>query len=385
MNGLTCTYLRIEQQAVPTDQSSTNRSAVPNSSKISDIYRWSAVGEINQAILVAVAQIPRGSWASTDQKRTRHTSYGHRQSTKPFLLNYIDPKVQSVTDVFGYAAGPSPEDPQIQDTTSADAAERLSLSLAYHPVILRSTPFGVNEVSNLLQPASSDDQQLLEYFFSSQNGSENQSGQESNLEEDQSWSTDLQVSSWNVKNGLTDDLMYHLHKFSADLPAGHPERDPNRNLTQGLELISPSNITKFVNLYFHHWNRHSPIIHRATFDPGKASLPLLFAIILTGALFSSQDEAAKARDLLNLAEEFAFRNKAFEKLLAGQTPNGYDDDRVSRDALQAAMSVAQVQLREGSAGARRRARSTRFGQAIVVSLLESYTNSEPLRLIVTGC
>ena len=291
----------------------------------------------------------------------------------PFLLNYINPQVRSVTDTFGYSTDPAAGDSQMLDGASLDTGEGLKSSLVGHPVMLRSTPFDMNDVSNLLQPETSDDQLLLEYFFSGQDTSGNQPELDFYFEQDQSWFADPLSDGWAFRNGLTDDLMYHLHEFCASLPVGHPECAPNLNLSQGLGLISPSNISKFVDLYFYHWNRHSPVIHRATFDPGKGSLPLLFAIIVTGALFSSQDEVAKARTLLSLAEEFAFRNKTFRKLLAGSVPSGLDEEQRSLDALQAAFSVAQVQLREGSASTRKHTRSIRFGEIIIVGSTDSHT------------
>lgn len=366
-NDLPCTYLRVEQEATRIETLSQNSSTHSKALTISDLYRWSTAGEINQAILVAVTRIPRDQQASADQREAHHVSQRRGHRTQSFLLNYIDPKVRSVTDTFGYTAGSPLDDPGDSGTESAGVGRMSSLSFAYHPVMLQSTPFDANEVPNILQPVSSNDQQLLEYFFLDQNASGTQLDLDPYLEGEQPWFMEPIAASWNVNNRLTDDLMYHLHEFCSTLPAGHPEANPDRNLTPGLELISPSNITKFVNLYFYHWNRHSPIIHRGTFDPGKASIPLLFIVILTGALFSSQDDAAKARALLDLAEEYAFRNRPFERLLAGDPLTGSDGDRTSLDAIQAAFSVAQLQLREGSANVKKHTRSVRFGQIIQVS------------------
>lgn len=363
----------MEQETYKIDLSSEDFPTVSENATISDLYRWPLVGDINQAVLVAVTRIPRNSLITAAPKERHYNQNTNEQSTTSFLSNYIDPKIRSVPDTFGYTSAPLPEDSTFSDAASTNEGQTLRLSFAYQPVMLRSTPFDVNEVSNLLQPETSDDHQLLEYFFSGQDATGNSLFLDSSLEEDQSWLVDTFTASWNVNNKLTDDLMYHLHEFCDTLPAGHLQRSPNHNLTQGLELISPSNITKFVNIYFHHWNRHSPVVHRGTFDPEKTSLPLLFVIILTGALFSSQNEAAKAKALLDLAEEFAFRNKPFEKLLAGSSPIGDEEERVSRNALQATFSVAQLQLRESSASTRKNARLTRFGQIITVNCFGTHT------------
>lgn len=363
MNRVPCTYTRVDQEASQSSQTHTTR---PDTPTIGHLLCSPVVGEINKNILAAVTRIPRTGRSHTDQRKTQHAAHSGDQSPKPFLLNYIDPKVKSVPETFGYTADETLEDSEVSGGVSTDTRDKLNLSLPYHPVMLQSTPFDLNDVADLLQPETWDDQQLLNYFFSGHSPSHNSSTFDASLEEDQSWFTEPLPAHWTINNRLTDDLMYHLHEFCTTLPADHAERDPNNNLAECLDLISPSNIAKFVNLYFHQWNRHSPVIHRATFDPGKASLPLLFAIIVTGALFSSEDEVAKARRLLNLAEEYAFRNKTFVALLQARRPEGSYEEYASREAIQAAFSVAQVQLREGSAAARKHARFMCFDQVITV-------------------
>jgi hypothetical protein len=369
LSGSPCTYVRVGQegfQISPLPEDSDSDFPLT----IGDSLRGTPAGEINQNILLVVTRIPRKSTGSTDQSFARWSSHSVGKTSLPFLLNYISPQGRSVTDTFGYSTDPVPEPSEMLD------ARALTFPLAGHPLMLQNTPFDINDVPNLLQPSTSDDQLLLEYFFSGQDTTGNQQDPYSSLEQDQPWFGNSRSDYWTIRNGLTDDLMYHLHEFCAALPTGHPECAPNLHLSQGLGLIAPSSISRFVDLYFHHWNQHSPIIHRATFDIEKASLPLLFAIILTGALFSSQDDVAKARMLLSLAEEFAFRDKVFGKLLAGSSPSGPDEEGRSFDALQAAFSIAQVQLREGSASTRKHARSIRFGEIIIVCSTNSYALDE---------
>jgi hypothetical protein len=137
-------------------------------------------------------------------------------------------------------------------------------------------------------------------------------------------------------------------------------------------------------MYFRHWNRHSPVLHHGTFDAEKVSLPLLLMVVVTGALFSlSHDEVAMARNMLQLAEEYTFQNPAFVALLSGMAPKGPTEFRLALEALQAAFSAAQVQLREGIQENRRRIRSLRFRDIISVRPVQfnqSCANCVPFRV-----
>ena len=85
---------------------------------------------------------------------------------------------------------------------------------------------------------------------------------------------------------LSTEFLMHLTELSRWLSWEHPEHDPSANLAMGMTILTKSNIQTFIRLYFHHWNRHSPVVHRGTFDVNKSPLPLLLVITLTGALFS---------------------------------------------------------------------------------------------------
>lgn len=167
---------------------------------------------------------------------------------------------------------------------------------------------------------------------------------------------------------LPAEFAEHLTTLTLSLPRDHPERAPSINLALGMTIFTEAKIEKFLRLYFHHWNRHSPVVHRRTFDVVDTSLALVLVMTLTGALFSSSpDEVATAQSMLDLAEEFAFRDADFETIASGFFPDGPDGCRRALQALQAAFSAAQLQLREGSTWKRQHVRTDRFDQIIYVS------------------
>jgi hypothetical protein len=167
---------------------------------------------------------------------------------------------------------------------------------------------------------------------------------------------------------LPAEFAEHLTTLTLSLPRDHPERAPSINLALGMTILIQANIERFLWLYFHHWNRHSPVVHRGTFDVADTSLALVLVMTLTGALFSlSTDEVATARSMLDLAEELAFRDPYFERIASGIFPEGPEGRSRALQALQAAFSAAQLQLREGNTWKRKHVRSDRFDQIIYVS------------------
>lgn len=168
---------------------------------------------------------------------------------------------------------------------------------------------------------------------------------------------------------LPAEFAESLTKLTLSLPRDHPEHAPSINLALGMMMMTQSNIERFLGLYFRHWNRHSPVVHRRTFDVADTSLALVLVMTLTGALFSLiPDEVSGAQSMLDLAEEFAFHDPDFEKLTSGISSEGPDGRRRALQALQASFSAAQLQLRQGSTWKRQQVRSERFNQIIFVCL-----------------
>jgi hypothetical protein len=166
---------------------------------------------------------------------------------------------------------------------------------------------------------------------------------------------------------LSAEFADDLTALTLSLPHNHPEHAPSLSLALGMSTLSSSNISRFLLLYFHHWNRHSPIVHPGTFDVANATLPLLFVMTLTGALFSlSPDTVTAAKSMLELAEEFAFRDSDFQKIASGIFPEGVGQRRRALQAFQAAFCAAQLQLREGNMWKRKCVRTFRFDQIICV-------------------
>lgn len=134
------------------------------------------------------------------------------------------------------------------------------------------------------------------------------------------------------------------------------------------QFFTVANVEQFVRLYFCHWYPHCPVLHQQSFDIASVSLPLLFAVCLTGAFYSSSQEIiTTARRLLDLAEEYAFGSPAFIALL-DKSSFGKQTFAAGFEALQAAFSVVIIQNWEGTITARRRIRGSRYVEIISVGI-----------------
>ncbi|KAH7128847.1 hypothetical protein EDB81DRAFT_808415 [Dactylonectria macrodidyma] len=106
-------------------------------------------------------------------------------------------------------------------------------------------------------------------------------------------------------------------------------------------VFAPQRARSFVESYFTSWHPHCPILHPTSFDLAHASPPLLAAVILMGASFSSRKAVTAARVCLDAAEEYIFGHQGFVQLI--------DPDRRGKSStdlalLQAAFIIILVQL-----------------------------------------
>jgi hypothetical protein len=164
------------------------------------------------------------------------------------------------------------------------------------------------------------------------------------------------------------ELIDHLTFLALTLSKEVPDCDAANSLAQGLILLEPRSVQKYVTLYFREWHQHSPVIHKASFCPNLVTLPMLFTVILIGALYSSSREMTdKARDMLFLAERFAFSDSKFTLLLDGKASLDSVSPSQCLQATQAAFLVMQIQLRAGGPDKRKQYRSIMFDQIVKVN------------------
>ncbi|QMW33472.1 hypothetical protein G4B84_008903 [Aspergillus flavus NRRL3357] len=132
-----------------------------------------------------------------------------------------------------------------------------------------------------------------------------------------------------------------------------------------IRFFSPSNLQRFISIYWTAWHPHYPVIHKPTFSITSAPAHLTAAMAVMGACFSQNaNDNHNVKLWLNSVEEMVFSNRYFGDLMLQDPATVNIRDIVQ--LLQAAYCVCTFQISEGSHISRRRIRRQRF--SMVVSL-----------------
>ena len=154
------------------------------------------------------------------------------------------------------------------------------------------------------------------------------------------------------------ELVMQLTNTFIALPKGHHAKAASAQIDQVDTFFTPSNVQIFIQTYFHHFHPHFSIIHRPSFDMKTASPRLLLAVCLAGSVYTSfSHDVGRGKSLLDLAEEFIFREPALKRIANGDSIG--ESDNVATDfaacesnleILQAAFIIVVLQSWEGNKG-----------------------------------
>ncbi|KAJ5100053.1 hypothetical protein N7532_007054 [Penicillium argentinense] len=110
-----------------------------------------------------------------------------------------------------------------------------------------------------------------------------------------------------LSNQLTE-IMAELVETSKSMISASVGASETLDIMELTTLLGVSNISAFISAFFHSLHWHLPIVHFPTFDPGDVSNPLLLAIFMAGAAYTTPlDGASMSPWLLDVAEEYIFR------------------------------------------------------------------------------
>lgn len=133
-----------------------------------------------------------------------------------------------------------------------------------------------------------------------------------------------------------------------------------------IRFFSPSNLQRFISIYWTAWHPHYPVIHKPTFSITSAPAHLTAAMAVMGACFSQNaNDNHNVKLWLNSVEEMVFSNRYFGDLMLQDPATVNIRDIVQ--LLQAAYCVCTFQISEGSHISRRRIRRQRFSMVVSVS------------------
>ncbi|KIW99738.1 uncharacterized protein Z518_11151 [Rhinocladiella mackenziei CBS 650.93] len=136
-------------------------------------------------------------------------------------------------------------------------------------------------------------------------------------------------------------------------------------------FFSPTNIRRYIQLYWAIWHPNVNIVHMPTFDPASTKPELLAAMTLIGACVSpDRTDIENAKRWFNCVEEMVFDDADF----CNDAPNPVCRDtgevqwrREKLRALQASYIVCLYQNWEGTNSSKRRIRRHRFSMVIAAA------------------
>lgn len=136
---------------------------------------------------------------------------------------------------------------------------------------------------------------------------------------------------------------------------------PESLLDSARLIFAAGRVDIFVQSYFDTWHRHCPILHRPSFHPSTTFTPLLAAVVLIGATYSSRKYAKAARNCLDAMEAYVFNHEAFRQLV---NPASSKSATLGIAPLQAAFLVTVLQHWDHHHDSRRRMRLQRFADLV---------------------
>jgi hypothetical protein len=135
-------------------------------------------------------------------------------------------------------------------------------------------------------------------------------------------------------------------------------------------VFGVSNISAFISVFFHAFHWHLPIVHSPSFDPGTVSNPLLLAIFLAGAAYSTAMDDATASSsswIIEVAEEYIFRQVSHLSIVP--SPMEPANLLPTVQTLQSALIIEMLQFARDDLSTRRRIRIIRH--PCLVSIVRS--------------
>ncbi len=237
----------------------------------------------------------------------------------PFLLNFTDPDTKTILEYF---------EAPTSDRTAPSFLSAVSPAMAGFDMALNAfeaSPFSNYNIEDLFDLSIFSPPQHYPSY--------------PNLGTISLWSDQLEQS--DILQGRLIELVSQLSSVSSSLSHQNSQSGSSFSNERAGEFFPLGNIKEFIGAYFDYWDCHCPILHRPSFEPEIASLPLLLAIVLTGAAYSSpRDTAAIAREFLDVAEEYIFEHEAFRNIVQKGHFLAASETKLDIQPLQAALIMA---------------------------------------------
>jgi hypothetical protein len=160
--------------------------------------------------------------------------------------------------------------------------------------------------------------------------------------------------------------------FGSSMPEGQPMLELGPTISQ---LDSPE-LVSLVDLFFQHYHKHCPIIHRPSFQPADCPPALLLAVVALGGMYAPEKpRVERMRSLLDVIELYIYNLPGLreEYLQSFDLSKAADELHLHSQfqVLQSAYLIVVAQYFSGNIAAKRRARRQRFMRILDVSKIQS--------------
>jgi hypothetical protein len=141
------------------------------------------------------------------------------------------------------------------------------------------------------------------------------------------------------------------------------------------KFFRPSNIQKFMRLFWCFWYPNCPIIHKPTFCLERTPILLLLPMLIIGACTSADEEDTReVRLWFDVVEKAVFSEDCLQEALTGSSQGHIYSRHELLRALQASFLVCAYQNWEGSNKTKERIRRLRYSMIVAVCILPPLNN-----------
>lgn len=167
-----------------------------------------------------------------------------------------------------------------------------------------------------------------------------------------------------------------LQMTAANYGPTMPDPQDMLSLLPNINSLTASEVASLVDLFFQHYHKHCPIIHRPSFDLTAVPLALLLAVLALGGMYApDKPRVERIRSLLDVMELYVFNLDGLkeEYPFSSDLSQANDDDSLHAQfqILQGGYLIIVAQYFSGNVPAKRRARRQRFMRVLDVSVIPS--------------
>ena len=177
-----------------------------------------------------------------------------------------------------------------------------------------------------------------------------------------------------------EEVRHALHTAAVNYGPAMPDPQDMLSLSPTINSLTGTEIALLVDLFFQHYHKHCPILHRPSFDLTVVPLGLLVAVIALGGMYApDKPRMERMRSMLDVMELYIFNLDGLREEFPFSSDLSQAPDDITLHAqfqiLQGGYLVIVAQYFSGNLQAKRRARRQRYTRVLDVCVYS------PLRII----